>query len=242
MQLINDHIAAIGTTFSYLQHRKFLVFFLPGVVIAILFLLIYQRVDSVFMYTSYLESIPWVGSYLGKGADVLHGWVEGISIYIYHFSIITLLSPFHTLLSERVEEEITSEQFPFSWGKIFSDIMRTLGVIFLGGLFYLLIKFMWFLLAWLIGLSFLTPYFSFLLISFFTGFNSYDYSLERHDVSVVKSWKFGRQNIGYMVVSGSLFTSLMLIPVIGVVLAPVFLTMISTHVFVKMKDRKPLFQ
>lgn len=240
-QVFKDHMQAWKVTLRLLTLRSFLLFFLPGVFIAVLFLLVNQQLAAVGSYKSYLDYIPYVGKYLEKGAGFLEEILSGMTVFLYQFFVITLLSPFHTLLSEKVETKITSERFPFSWEKIVSDVVRTLGIVILGGLFYLLLKLIWLFVAWVFGLDFLSPYVTFLLISFFTGFNSYDYSLERHDVSVLKSWKFGQKYMSYMLLSGSLFGLIMLLPTIGVVLAPVVLTMSSTVVFIRLKQRKALF-
>ncbi len=237
MKALQDHYFAIIQTFRFWINGKFLLFFIPGILISTAYILYLQQLSSYSTYIDYLDYIPWIGSYLKTGADFLYGWLEGLSLFLYQFLIISVLSPFHTILSEKIDNEITNQDFRNGWDKIITDIVRTLGVVILGGIFYLVLKLLWMLFAWILGISFLNPYVSIILIAFFTGFNSYDYSLERYSISVFQSWKFARKHILHMVLTGLIFTSLIYIPFAGVVIAPVFLTTVGTICFLRIKKR-----
>ena len=237
MHVITDHIFALKRAFQLIFQGKFLLFFIPGIVIATLYLIYLGLATSVYSFLEIVSYVPWVGSYLESGVDVLYGWVDSFSLFIYQFVIISILSPFHTVLSEKIELHETGRKFKVGWEKIVNDIVRTLGVIILGGLMFLALKLIWMFLAWILGITFLNPVVSAILIGFFTGFNSYDYSLERHDISVFKSWKYGFRYPLHMIVTGGLFTTLLLIPFIGVVIAPVLLTMVGTINFLRIKEQ-----
>jgi uncharacterized protein involved in cysteine biosynthesis len=101
---------------------------------------------------------------------------------------------------------------------------------------YFMVYFLWVIFAWLLGISFLTPFISALLIGFFTGFNSYDYALERHHISVFKSWGYAFRHPLQMLLTGGVFTFLLFIPFIGVVIAPVLLTMVGTINYLRIKE------
>lgn len=238
MNAIKDHIAALKWTFLQILQGRFIWFFIPGIVIAVFYIIYLSQVKTLNDLLGVVNYIPWVGSYLEDGKTALFGWLEGLSLFVYQFIIISVLSPFHTILSERVDQEITQRKFKSGWEKIVNDIVRTLGVVILGGLMYLGLKLLWMLFAWALGISFLNPVVSALLIGFFTGFNSYDYSLERHDISVFKSWKYSRKNWLYMLLTGGIFSTFLFIPYIGVVLAPVVLTMIGTFCFIRIQNRE----
>jgi CysZ protein len=141
------------------------------------------------------------------------------------------------MLSQRIDEHETGRKFDDGWIKFFNDIIRTIGVAALGGILYLIIKFIWWIIASIFGLSILTPFISAVAIGFFTGFNSYDFSLERHDVSVRKSWKYAFQHPLQMTLTGGIFTALLYIPFMGVVIAPVLLTMVGTLNYIRMENR-----
>lgn len=238
MLAILDHLYALKRTFQLLLNGKFLLYFIPGIVIAILYLWYLNTVSTVNDTLGVVSYIPWVGSYLEEGKNILFGWVEGISLFVYQFLIITALSPFHTLLSEKIDTNETGNKFDFGWEKVVNDIVRTLGVVILGGLLYLGVKLIWMLLAWIVGISFLNPVVSAIIIGFFTGFNSYDYCLERYDISVYKSWKYAWKHPLHMIITGGIFSSLLFIPYIGVVIAPVFLTIVGTICFLRIRGRE----
>jgi uncharacterized protein involved in cysteine biosynthesis len=94
------------------------------------------------------------------------------------------------------------------------------------------------MLAYIFGLGFLTPYMTIIFIAFFTGFNSYDFSLERYDYSVAQSWGYAFSHPLHMITTGLIFTGFLAIPHIGIVLAPVFLTMVGTLSFLKIRNRE----
>lgn len=235
---VKDHIEAILWSFKKIIEGKFILFFIPGIVIALLFVFVFGTVKTLDSWLNVVNYIPWLGSYILEGKNVFFGWLDGLSFFLYQFIIISVLSPFHTVLSEKVDTEITKQKFKFSWEKIVSDIVRTIGVIILGGFLYLFLKIVLSSFTWLIGLSVINPIISAILIGFFTGFNSYDYSLERYNINVFNSWKFARKHPFYMLITGGIFSSFLFIPYIGVVLAPVFLTMIGTFCFLKIQKRE----
>jgi CysZ protein len=238
MHAIKDHIAALQWTLLQIVQGRFILYFLPGIAIALGYIIYLGQVKSLNEMLGVVSYIPWIGGYVEDGKNMLFGWLEGISLFAYQFIIISLLSPFHTSLSEKVDTAITHKAFQGGWEKIANDIVRTLGVVILGGLMYIGLKLIWMLFAWAIGISFLNPIVSALLIGFFTGFNSYDYSLERHDVSVFQSWKYSRKHWLHMLLTGGVFSSLLFIPYIGVVLAPVVLTMVGTFCYLRIDARK----
>lgn len=238
MKAITDHFYSISRAFTLLFQGHYLIYFIPGIVIAILFYILTRGLESANSTLGLVEYIPWVGSYLQTAVDAVFGWITDFSIYIYQFTIITILSPFHTMLSQRLDEHETKRTFDDGWQKFFNDILRTIGVALLGGLMYLFIKFIWWIFAWFLGLSFLTPFISAMLIGFFTGFNSYDYSLERYKVSVGKSWGYAFKHPLQMTLTGGIFTLLLYIPFVGVVIAPVLLTMVGTLNYLRMDSRE----
>lgn len=238
MKFITDHFYSVYRSFSLLIQGRFLLYFLPGVVLAVIFFFYLQSLNTVNNYLGIVSYIPYIGDSLQSGVNILFGWVEGISLFVFQFVVITLLSPFHTILSEKLDRAETGSDFKTSWEKIINDIVRTIGVAILGGLMYLFIKFVWLMIAYLLGIGFLTPYISIVLIAFFTGFNSYDYSLERYDYSVVKSWGYAFKHPLHMISTGLIFTGFLAIPHVGIVLAPVFLTMVGTLSFLKIRNRE----
>ncbi|RFC54734.1 EI24 domain-containing protein [Brumimicrobium aurantiacum] len=238
MKAIKNHIYAFKRATNLLIKRKFLIYFIPGIVIMCLFYLFMFIFESIGSALGVISYTPWIGSYLGTAVDSVFNWMNSLSIYFYQFTIITLLSPFHTALSQAVETHETGIHFKSNWSKFFNDLIRTLGVVIFGGFLYLIIMLAWYLLAWSLGLNFLSPLVSLILVAFFTGFNSYDYSLERHNVKVKDSWNYAFHHPLHMILTGLIFTALLFIPFIGVVIAPVLLTSVGTINYLKLKSEK----
>src|SRR5690554_7773776 len=109
MTAFKDHIYAFKRALTLLFQGKFLVYFIPGLVIAILFYFYTWGLSSLGGSLGFFSKIPWIGSFIAVGIETLFGWVNSFSIFIFQFTIITLLSPFHTMLSEQRSEEHTSE-------------------------------------------------------------------------------------------------------------------------------------
>lgn len=238
MKAFKDHLYSLKRALTLLLQGRFLIFFIPGLVIASIFFLYVLAIDVASDFIGLISYTPWIGSYMGTAVNSVFGWVNSISIYLYQFTIITLLSPFHTVLSERVEFHENGKLFKSNFTKFFNDLARTIGVAILGGLIYFSLFLLWSFLAWIFGLTFLSPFVSAILIGFFTGFNSYDYALERHNVKVKDSWRYAFNNPLQMILTGLIFTALLYIPIIGVVIAPVLLTMVGTINYLKLKEEK----
>lgn len=237
MKFIVDHFYSVYRTLTLLFQGNYLLYFLPGVVLAIGYFFYMQSLNTVNDYLGLVSYVPYIGDSLQSGVNIFFGWVEGISLFIFQFVLITLLSPFHTILSEKLDRAETGSDFKSGWEKIINDIVRTIGVAILGGIMYLFFKFIWLLIAFVFGIGFLTPYMSIIFIAFFTGFNSYDFSLERYDYSVAKSWGYAFRHPLHMILTGLIFTGFLAIPHVGIVLAPVFLTMVGTLTFIRIRKR-----
>jgi CysZ protein len=238
MYAIIDHFYSLSKALKLLFKLKYLIYFVPGAIIAVLFLILTGGLLTANSALTFFEAIPWVGAYIQIAIDKLFNWLTDISFYIFQFTLITLLSPFHTMLSQRIDEHETGRKFDDGWIKFFNDIIRTIGVAALGGVLYVIVKLTWWIIASLFGLSFLTPFISALAIGFFTGFNSYDFSLERHGVSIRKSWKYAFRHPIQMTLTGGIFTALLYIPFIGIVIAPVLLTMVGTLNYIRIDNRE----
>jgi CysZ protein len=75
----------------------------------------------------------------------------------------------------------------------------------------------------------------FLIAAFFYGFSFYDYSLERERIGISGSMNYAFKNSVLILLTGIVFLLSYKIPFIGVIIAPVLTTMISTIVYLKNK-------
>lgn len=166
MITLKYHLYALKRSLILLRKKQFFVFFIPGVVIALIFFTYLLTVGAIGNVVELVSYTPWIGSYMGTAVDSVFDWVNSISIFVYQFTLITLLSPFLTVLSQRVETHETGKIFQSNRVKFINDILRTIGVAIVGGFIYFSLFLLWTFLAWIFGLSFLSPIVSAILIAF----------------------------------------------------------------------------
>jgi uncharacterized protein involved in cysteine biosynthesis len=225
MGALNYHIEGFVYLFKQLSKGKYLLYFLPGVIVSLFF-------GFIFFITNSLEgsSVSFFDSALG--------FIELIVEQIFIFTVVTLLSPFNSALSEKFDTDLTGQSFVFSLGRLLKDFLRMIVLSFLLVLMeFGLIGIIW-LLTKLLGLGSLNPYVFFFLSSFFVGIAFYDASLERHIFGISRSLSFATKHWFSMFLTGVFFQLIFIIPFIGIFTAPVIATMLGTYVFLKQKDKQ----
>lgn len=233
MKDLKVHINALKQAISLLLQGHFVKFLIPGLIVGIFFFTISGGVSLTFKAFSLVEKIPWIGNFLANGIGKAYGGIYSFGFYLYQFIVVTLFSPFMTLLSERVEEHITGKDFPFSLGKFFKDLFRLIDIMLSGMMVYFVFHAIWIITGKIFPIEIINPIISFLIVAFFAGFYSYDYSLERHSISRKASWKYAFANPLQILLTGTVFSVLLLIPYVGVILAPVITTLVSTLIYVR---------
>ncbi len=238
MKSIQFHINAIIEVFSQLSKGRFLIYFIPGLVITIIFFWITYRVSSVTEAAGFLEKVPLIGGYLDKGVDATVGVIGFLFDQIYIFVVLTLLSPFNTYLSEKLDTQLTGQQFEGGFGRIINDLVRMIFIVIIALIMEFFLMGFWWIIAWIFGISdVIYEVVAFLMAAFFFGFSFYDHSLERYEVGVFGSIGFSFQKMLMVTITGSIFLALYNFPYqggtpyIGVFIAPVLTTMISTIVY-----------
>ncbi len=236
MKAIQLHINAIKIVIDQLKKGRFLLYFLPGLVVSFFFLSFYTLLREGENVFSFLESVPLIGGFLSGVIKSTFGVIYYIVIQIYIFFVLTILSPFNTFLSEGVDTELTGQKYPFDVAQIFIDFMRMIGLVCIALILQFLFMGTFWLFSWIFGLHFLNSLVFMLISAFFIGFSFYDYSLERYKIGIFSSLGFSFKNMWTTVISGMLFLALYSIPYVGIVLAPVLLTMVTTVVYLQKKQ------
>jgi CysZ protein len=232
-QNINYHIAAIKLIFEELKAGNFLLFFIPGVVASIFFLSIYSLTSSAASLFDFLEHIPLIGGYLSGGVNKTFGLLMFLLLQIYIFFVLTVLSPFNTVLSEKLDAKLTGKEYVFDFGQVMLDLLRMIFVVFLAIFLEYFTMLVYWIISWILHLGFLDTIAYILISGFYFGFSFYDYSLERHKQGVFTSLGFAFKNMGTVTLTGLCFLLLFYFPYIGVIVAPVIATMIATVVYLK---------
>ena len=175
------------------------------------------------------EWLAPISSYIAGAAGTVV-WVILKFIFFFVFAyfggyiLIICLSPVFAFLSERTEELLTGNEYPFNGDQIMRDVVRGV-LIAMRNLFieigWMVVVFLFgfipvigTLFGWIIG-----PIFLFFVSSYFYGFSFIDYTNERRRLSVKQSVKFMRANRGMAIANGAIFSVFLLIPWCGVTLS-----------------------
>lgn len=164
---------------------------------------------------------------------------------INKYIVLILMSPIMALLSEKTEEVLTGNVYPFEWKQFLKDIWR--GILI--AVRNMVIELAIIMGVWLLGLamSLIFPpimliygpasvVFLFFVGAYFYGFSTMDYNNERRRLSVSDSVDFIRRHRGIAVANGSIFTLWLYIPFIGPIIAPITCTVAATLAIAERSD------
>lgn len=160
-----------------------------------------------------------------------------ISYYLYlkfnKYLVLILMSPIMALLSEKTEEVLTENMYPFEWVQFLKDIWRGI-LIALRNMF---IEIGIIIVVWILGLGLgsifppivliytpLSAIFLFVVGAYFYGFSTMDYTNERRRMNVTESVNFIRKHRGIAISNGLVFSLWLFIPIVGPIIAPITCT------------------
>jgi len=183
-----------------------------------------------------------IKSFMANTADYLVSIILWMAFYfILHktikYVVLILMSPIMALISEKTEEVLTGNTYPFEWVQFAKDVWR--GVCIATRNFFIetaLIIALWMVnigVALFIGplaavTSLITLVLGLLISSYFWGFSTMDYTNERRRLKLHESIRFIRNNKGIAIGNGLIFALFLEIPFIGAYLGPVFATVMCT--------------
>lgn len=232
-----DHGVGITQTFQALFKGKFLMFFIPGAIIGLIYLYFQYQGNKVASAAHLGDDIPLIGSGISWVTDQVVGVFDMVFSEIYKFIILVLLSPVNCILSEKFDSYLTGKEYQFSLIRLINDFLRMILIVISALVLEYLFLGIWWIIQWFIP-DFIGETMFFLIASFFFGFSFYDFSMERYGLNFSKSWGFGFSKMGYMILTGAIFNLLMQVPAIGIIVAPVLSSMISTAVYILILKRQ----
>lgn len=235
MNKIQFHIEAIKKVAFYLKKSEYLKFFIPGVIIALLFWQVFLVTETINDTFSFVKSIPLIGDLLYSIIGGTIGVIRFILEQLFIFFILTVLSPFNTILSEKLDAAVSGKVYKFDPAQILADLLRMIVIVTIALILELLATGVYWAATGIIGFHLLDTPIYFIIAAFFYGFSFYDYSLERDRIGISGSMNYAFKNSFLMLLTGAIFLLLYKIPFIGVIIAPVITTMISTIVYLKNK-------
>ena len=242
MNSIKYHIDALTITFKEFFKGNYLLFFIPGGVLTIIYLL-FSYHTSLVAETFLMEADD---SWLGWGKGIINSGVEGFFGFwgflvdqIYIFAVITLLSPFNTVLSERLDTQLTGTKYTSSIARFINDIIRMVFIVMIAVTLEISFLVFYYIVSWIFGLGFIDGIMFFVISAFFYGMAFYDFALERDQAGVFGTLGYAFSKPLSMLLTGAIFLIIYSIPVIGIPIAPVVTVMVSTIVFLYIKKRLP---
>ncbi|MEM9849116.1 MAG: EI24 domain-containing protein, partial [Bacteroidota bacterium] len=227
-------VLAYGKALGLIRRlRLWFYVFVPGLISLVFGILLFSFVwnfsDNIGEWaTSWYR---WRGEGIANTVgSVLSGIIVVVlSVPLFKYIIILLVSPFMSLLSEKVEKHLTGDQTTttFQVGKLLKDIVRGLSLALRNVLWELLLT----VLLLLVSLIFpiLAPFTAaliFLVQSYYAGAGNMDFTMERH-LSFRASIQFVRSNRGLAIGNGAIFLLLFLTG-IGFLIAPTLATIAGT--------------
>ena len=224
MKAINYHIRGIITSLEYLFKGKYLIYFIPGLILTGLFWYSEAKLSSAEWSSGY-SWLGWLDSTVSWLLDV----AESLNEQLYIFLVLTALSPFFTALGEKFDKELTGKETEGGVLRFINDLLRMIFIVIVS----LILQGVFLFLYWIVDKIFGFPEMvdevvKYCIIGFFFGFTFYDFALERYEKGVGASLAFAFSAPLGMIIIGVIFKAIYAIPYVGIPFAPVLVVMIST--------------
>ncbi len=223
MKTFQHHLKAIKTIFALFSKGKFLIYFIPGLLLTLFFFYVNSLLAK--LGKSDITTTPV------QSPTVVVSALEYINHQFYTFFILIVLSPVNSILSKKLDTHLTDYVHTSSFSETLNNVLRMIFVLSITLFFEFVIMGVWWLFALVTGLDILNPFVYVLVAAFFYGFSFYDYNLERYHRSTKGSLKYATHHILSMLVAGGTFMVLKFVPFVGFILAPVLVTMLTTIVY-----------
>ncbi len=190
-----------------------------------------------FSYLFYDDIGSWFSSFYtwekGKGlVDKLSNLIGGLSLafgglLIYKYVLIIILSPFMSLISEKIELRLYNQESKQSIIEFGQSILRGLRLSLRNIIREMFLLLLLLFLSLFPVINFITTPMMFFVQAYYAGFGNMDYTMERH-LSFNESIFFVKNNKGVALANGTIFLLLLFIPIVGLFVAPIFATVAST--------------
>lgn len=235
-------ITTHGKAFEFIaKHKLWHYFAFPVIILALLWIAGFW---SIMGLSDFLveKAIEWFG--LQTTDEGWLGWVEKIGAWIVGFAlkilfilfmssylkyiVLIICSPILALLSERIDEIISGNIYPFHFPTFLKDMLRGILVTLRNMMLETLIILACLLIAWIPLIGWLTIPFLYLLAWYFMGFAMMDYTFERKRFTIGQGARFTRRHKGIAIGNGFIFSMILLVPFLGICVAPILSVVAAT--------------
>lgn len=215
---------SVFESFKFMKQNKgFLKYFIIPFFLNIILLSALVLIAYMYVYpflTGYLPTgTEWYISIINKMAGLLFFVLTSIFVILLYSITGSILSAiFYDFISERTETIITNSKLdePFSFGLMFEDMKRILINIFKMLIFLIILNAILFSFNFVpvIG-SFIYAIFSYLTVSFFFGFQFFEFTLDRKRLTFGQKLRITYKYRWLTCGTGIAFMILTFIPIIG---------------------------
>jgi CysZ protein len=237
LKALQNYWYSLGKTFHLLAKPNLWIYLLPAILIGIIF----YGIGSFFPEPSETAQNVASNNWFSKVFHTSLNWVlsigQSIGDFLYKFILLTLFSPFNSLLSEKVDNSVTNAKFNGGVRLMIRNIFRTISILSVSTGLYLVAIFIWWIISKITGIHALDSIVYFFISAYFIGFSFFDYSLERYEKGISSTLQFGFKYKISVLLSGLIFSCIYLIPVIGIIFAPFFVTLNSTLVYLQLENK-----
>jgi CysZ protein len=157
---------------------------------------------------------------------------------LFKYTVLILLAPFMSFLSEKVEAESTGKSYPFSMLQFLKDLVRAVRINLLNFGREMLITVLLWILALVPILGLASPFLLFLVQSYFLGYGLMDYNAERWRWSYRDTERWMRKHRSAVTTVGLVFHGLFLVPFLGWIFAPAWAVIAGTRVALNLRAQE----
>lgn len=163
-------------------------------------------------------------SFLFSASSVLTWIIIKVTLFLIFgiasgYITLIVLSPVYAWVSEKSEEELSGNKFPFNFRKFIRDIIRAIVIAIRNGIIQIAWTIALFVLSFVPLLNLITAPLLFIITAYFYGFSFLDYSFERLGLTMKESVSEVRKMKFAAIILGGSFLFLNMIPWIGPLLA-----------------------
>ncbi len=203
----------------------------------------YYSKDLIQYFSNLLGADPsssWQGVIQFVLVVVIRMVVIVLFFKLYRYIILIFYAPILAFVSEILQKKITQVDRPFNASQLVKDVWRGIKVALVNiGSELLLSLVLVVLSVFITPLALLLPFILFGVESYFYGFSMIDYRNEYWFFSARESRKFIKNRKGLAIGVGAMFNLILLIPLLGVLIAPMYGLTVAALVMEKVDPRTP---
>ncbi len=191
--------------------------------------------DNFGLWLGGLYPFDWGASWAVRISQWLGYLLMAImALFLFRYIIIIFLAPVLSPLSLKVEKYLRDGQIDNTWsmGQLFREFQRSLRINIRNLLRELMFTILLFLLHFIPVIGWFSSIFIFLVQAYYSGFGNMDFTLERH-LGYKQSISFVRANRSLAIGNGTIFILMLMIPLLGLLLAPPLAVVAATMGTVK---------